>query len=71
MAFMANQYKRTNEGKKINRKLEGLKLFLKDFTTLDKKEHKELLLWGDYLIYSVLFNQNKKIKDEMIRKYLK
>lgn len=71
MGFILNPYKRSKEGKEINRKLEGLKLFLKDFTTLDNRDHKELLLWEDYLIYSVLFNQNKKIKEEVINTYLK
>lgn len=58
------QYKRTDKGNEINKKLEGLKNFLKDFSNLDKKSIDELNLWNDYLIYSVLFNQNKTLIDE-------
>ena len=66
-----NLYKRSDLGEEINKKLEGLKLFLKDFSKLDEKEAKELIIWEDYLIYSVMFNQNKKIIDEYFKKYFK
>ncbi len=64
-----NPYKRSNLGEEINQKLEGLKLFFQDFSLLDEKEAKELILWKDYLIYSVMFNQNKKIIEEYYNKY--
>lgn len=62
-------YIRTDKGNEINRKLEGLKLFLRDFSNLKDKEKEDLVLWEDYLIYSVLFNINKKIIDD-IGKYI-
>ena len=48
-------YKRTAKGRELNRKLEGLKNYLKDYSMLDERESKEIELWEDYLIYSVMF----------------
>lgn len=56
-----NPWIRTEKGEEINIKLEGLKNYIKDFSMLNEKELKELKLWDDYLIYSVLFGQNKNI----------
>lgn len=58
------QFIRCNEGEKINERLEGLKNYLKDFTSIENKSQEELVIWEDYLIYSVIFNQNKKIIKE-------
>ena len=58
-------YKRTSKGKLLNYKIEGLKVYLEDFSKLSEKEQDELILWDEYLIYSVIFNQNKKIIDEL------
>lgn len=57
-------YRRTEKGKEINSQLDGLKLFMDEFSNIDKKESKHLVLWEDYLIYSVMFNINKKIQNE-------
>lgn len=54
-------WKLTKEGTEIRKKLEGLKMFLKDFTNIDKREINEIILWDDYLIYSVIFGLNKDI----------
>ena len=61
---------RTKKGQEINLRLEGLKNFLKDFSTLDQKTQEQLVLWDEYLIYSVLFEQNEKIVSEYM-KYIK
>lgn len=60
-AIQNEPYFRTKEAENINKKLEGLKRFLKDFSALDERESKELMLWDEYLIYSVLFGHNDKI----------
>lgn len=57
-------YKRTKAGEELNRKIEGLKIFLKDYSLLEKRDFKEIELWEEYLIYSVLFGHNKKILKE-------
>ena len=53
-----NDYIRTKKGEEINQNLEGLKNYLKDFSSLHEKDEKSLALWEDYLIYSVIFSQN-------------
>lgn len=55
---------RTKKGEQVNEKLEGLKKYLEDFSSLENKSEEELILWEDYLIYSVIFNQNEKIIKE-------
>ena len=65
LSFIKNRYVRTKKGKEINEKLEGLKNYLKDFSNLDEKDVEEIKLWEDYLIYSVLFNQNTNIINEI------
>ena len=57
--------KRTDLGNEINYKLEGLKNFIRDFSTLDERSKEEIIIWDDYLIYSVLFGDNTKIYNEM------
>lgn len=52
-------YSRTTKGEEINVKLEGLKNYIKDFGNFENKEIKQLPLWEEYLIYSVMFNINK------------
>ena len=64
--YVNNQhYTRTPLGKEINKKLEGLKNFLKDFSILDERSKTEISIWKEYLIYSVLFNQNQTIINEI------
>lgn len=57
--------KRTTVGEEVNHKLEGLKIYLKDFSEMDKRDKEEVNLWNEYLVYSVMFNQNKKIVKEI------
>lgn len=59
-----NFYTRTKKSKDIYKKLIGLKNYITDFSILDEREIKELILWEDYLIYSVIFNQNNDIVAE-------
>lgn len=55
--------KLTKEGKEIKVRLNGLKNYLQEFSVIDKRKIDELLLYEDYLIYSVMFNLNKDIID--------
>ena len=61
---LTEPYVRTEEGKEVNEKLEGLKNYLKDFGNFEDKSSKDLVLWEDYLIYSVMFNINTKTINE-------
>ena len=57
-------YKRNKEGKNLNKKIEQLKNFFNQYSMLSEREAKEVELWEDYLIYSVMFGHNKKIVEE-------
>ncbi len=61
------EYERTELGKDINQKLNGLKNYIKDFSNLKDADTDALVLWEDYLIYSVMFNINKDIYDEFVQ----
>ena len=43
----------------------GLKRFIDDFSNLDEREYKHIELWEDFLIYSVIIGDNKKIVDQI------
>lgn len=64
-ALKQNSYSRTDDGESVNRNIEGLKNYIKDFSILDERKQNELIIWKEYLIYSVLFNQNQKVFDEL------
>lgn len=61
----ANPHVRSEEGQSLNNKIKGLKKYLKDYSNMEEKEKKELILWEDYLIYSIMFNQNRKIVEDI------
>ena len=61
-------YLRTKKGENLNKKIEGLKRYLKEFSTLKDESKDAITIWDDYLIYSVLFGQNTQIIDEYINK---
>lgn len=65
--YLANDssYIRTEKGEEINRKIEGLKKYMSDYSLIKDKTQKELALWDEYLVYSVIFNLNNKVVDQM------
>lgn len=65
-----NSYIRTKKGEELNQNLEGLKNYLKDFSTIHERDERSLTVWEEYLIYSVIFNQNTKIIKNICEKYL-
>ena len=58
------------KGEELNENLEGLKNYLKDYSNIHEKDEKSLTLWEDYLIYSVIFNQNTKVIKNIWNKYI-
>ena len=62
-----NRWKLSSVGLDIYGKLLGLKNFLKEFSVIDERKIDELLIWDDYLIYSVMFGLNTKIVDDFKR----
>ena len=61
-------YVRNDEGKMINYKLEGLRKYLIDFSKIEEKTKEQLILWEEYLIYSVILGINTQIIDEVYDK---
>lgn len=61
-------YVRNDEGKALNAKLEGLRKYLTDFSKIEDKSKEQLILWEEYLIYSVIFRINTKVVDEVYTK---
>lgn len=61
-----NPYIRNKKATEINKKLEGLKLYIKDFSNINEKEKEAIALWKEYMIYSVLFGQNKKVVQDVL-----
>lgn len=64
MAIKAT-YIRTNLGMNICKKSIQLKNYIKHFSRLDTRDKEELLIWKEYMIYSVMFGLNKKIAKQM------
>ena len=57
-------YVRTEVSKDLNKKMEGLKKYIKDFSLMEEREKEDMVLWEEYLIYSVIFGINGKIVEE-------
>ncbi len=57
--------RRTKKGEEVNTKLEGLKNYIQEYSKLKEKNANDILLWEEYLIYSVIFNINDKVIKEM------
>lgn len=61
-------YVRNQSAKEINSKLEGLKKYIKEYSLLDKKEYKDIVIWENYLIYSVILGENTEIVNQVLEK---
>ena len=61
-----NPYIRNKKAKEINEKLEGLKNYIKDYSMINERKKEEIDIWEDYLIYSVIFDENIKIVKDVI-----
>lgn len=59
---------RSKKGSLLNEKLEGLKKYIEDYSNLEDKEKEALILWEEYLIYSMLFGINKKASENILNK---
>ena len=65
LLIKGTSYIRTDKGKEINEKIEGLKNYIVQYSFLETKQKEELILWEDYLIYSVIFKTNTKIIEDI------
>lgn len=60
-------YIRTKEGKEINKKIEGLRRYILDYSMMDNKNKEDLIIWEEYLVYSVILGINKKAAEDVLR----
>ncbi len=65
-----NKYARSKNGELVNEKIEGLKNYLNDYSSLDEKEKESITIWEDYLLYSVIFKHNNNIVKDILNKYV-
>ena len=70
LSIKSTSYKRTEKGENLNKKIEGLKKYIIDYSLLTKREQDELTIWEEYLIYSVIFNLNSTTIIEDIYKFV-
>lgn len=70
MASKSNPYIRSKKAQEVNEKLNGLENFLKDFSNIKERSKDEVNLWQDYLIYSILFNQNDDVSKDIMNTLL-
>ena len=50
-------------------KLNGLKRFMDDFSTMDQREVPELVLWEKYMVYATIFGNADKVLEQLKVKY--
>lgn len=60
-------YIRNKKGKELNKKIEGLRKYINDYSTMEDKDKESLTIWEEYLIYSVMFGINKKVAEDILR----
>ena len=61
----------TNKTNELGKQMAGLKLFFKDFTSMNEKEPIEVKMWRDYLIYAQILGMAEKVAKEFKNLYPK
>jgi hypothetical protein len=67
-------FARSEKGIEVQKKLFGLKNYLKDFTNINNKNIKDIELYDDYIIYAIIFNLKGNLNNEtnkIYNKYIK
>ncbi len=60
---------KTEKGKEIYLKLNGLKNYLEDFGNFDNKQIKEIVLWEEYILYAIILDASKSLTEESKKEY--
>lgn len=63
-AEINNKYIKTQKGYELYTKLCGLKNYISDFSKLEERSIKEIKLWDEYLIYTIILNSNNNLIEE-------
>ena len=69
--YIKKGYRVTIKGKDILNKAYALKNYLKNYSLINNRTEKEIVLWEYYLVYAVILDVNIKIEDEVIDRYVK
>lgn len=58
LCYVANKkiYIRTNQGKLLSDRLNGLKKFLTEYSIINERKIEEISLWDYYIIYAIIFD---------------
>jgi len=62
-------WERTELGNETAEKIAALRRFIHDFSMLSTAEKEEALLWDDYLVYAIVFEDNEKIVKEIGKQF--
>ena len=62
-------YIKTEDGKEMYMKLNGLKRFIRDFGNFNDKSLREIIIWEDYLLYAIILNESKSLKKEIMNAF--
>ena len=68
-SFRESSLVKTEKGKEIYLKLNGLKNYIKDFGNFDDKSLKEISLWDDYILYVLILNESDNLSSQAKREY--
>lgn len=66
-----NLFVKTKEGVDLQCKMSGLKNYIKEYSKLEERELKELVLWEDYMIYAIIFDLKGNLDKEAKKLYEK
>lgn len=68
MDIESKKYTKTEKGKEIYLKLNGLKNFLKDFSNFEEKTLNEISVWNEYVLYAIILNESQNLTQELQNK---
>ena len=62
-------WERTELGNETAEKIAALRRFIHDFSMLSTAEKEEALLWEDYLVYTIVLEDNEKIVKKISKQF--
>ena len=65
--YEPSKYVRTEYGVDINKKIEGLKNYIKEYSLLHEKDSDALKIWDDYYIYYAIFERKQIVITDHIK----
>ncbi len=64
-----NKWVKTQKGFDLYTKVIGLRNYVNDYSLLSEREVKDVAIWEDYLIYSIIFNNFSKLNKDAFEFY--